>query len=192
MQIVNKIINDAYARRSSDIHVEPNTAKKNVEIRYRVDGECMLYQTLPYNYRAAIVSRIKIMSNLDITVKRLPQDGKIKFRRAGGEEIELRVATIPTQGGVEDVVMRILAKGTTMPLEEMGLLDRNYKGLISISEKPYGLILCVGPTGSGKTTTLHAALHHINTPDKRYGRRKTPLKLPSTGFVRCRFTPRSD
>ncbi|MGZ6249634.1 MAG: ATPase, T2SS/T4P/T4SS family, partial [Syntrophales bacterium] len=81
MQIVNKIINDAYARRSSDIHVEPNTAKKNVEIRYRVDGECMLYQTLPYNYRAAIVSRIKIMSNLDITVKRLPQDGKIKFRR---------------------------------------------------------------------------------------------------------------
>lgn len=78
-----------------------------------MDGDCALYQTLPYSYRAAVVSRIKIMSNLDITIKRLPQDGKIKFRRPGDEEIELRVATIPTQGGVEDVVMRILAQGGT-------------------------------------------------------------------------------
>jgi type II secretory ATPase GspE/PulE/Tfp pilus assembly ATPase PilB-like protein len=190
MQIVNKIINDAYARRSSDIHVEPNTAKKNVEIRYRVDGECMLYQTLPYNYRAAIVSRIKIMSNLDITVKRLPQDGKIKFRRAGGDEIELRVATIPTQGGVEDVVMRILAKGSTMPLEEMGLLDRNYKGLIGVSEKPYGLILCVGPTGSGKTTTLHAALHHINTPDKKIWTAEDPVEITQYGLRQVQVHPK--
>jgi type II secretory ATPase GspE/PulE/Tfp pilus assembly ATPase PilB-like protein/GAF domain-containing protein len=190
MQIVNKIINDAYARRSSDIHVEPNTAKKNVEIRYRVDGECMLYQTLPYNYRAAIVSRIKIMSNLDITVKRLPQDGKIKFRRSGGDEIELRVATIPTQGGVEDVVMRILAKGTTMPLEEMGLLDRNYKGLINVCEKPYGLILCVGPTGSGKTTTLHAALHHINTPDKKIWTAEDPVEITQYGLRQVQVHPK--
>jgi type II secretory ATPase GspE/PulE/Tfp pilus assembly ATPase PilB-like protein len=99
MQLVNKIILDASARRASDIHVEPNIAKKNVEVRYRVDGDCALYQTLPYSYRAAVVSRIKIMSNLDITVRRLPQDGKIKFRKPGGEEMELRVATIPTQGG---------------------------------------------------------------------------------------------
>ncbi len=190
MQIVNKIINDAYARRSSDIHVEPNTTKKNVEIRYRVDGECMLYQTLPYNYRAAIVSRIKIMSNLDITVKRLPQDGKIKFRRSGGDEIELRVATIPTQGGVEDVVMRILAKGTTMPLEEMGLLDRNYKGLINVCEKPYGLILCVGPTGSGKTTTLHAALHHINTPDKKIWTAEDPVEITQYGLRQVQVHPK--
>ncbi len=190
MQIVNKIINDAYTRRSSDIHVEPNTAKKNVEIRYRVDGVCMLYQTLPYNYRAAIVSRIKIMSNLDITVKRLPQDGKIKFRRAGGEEIELRVATVPTQGGVEDVVMRILAKGTTMPLEEMALSNRNYKGLISISEKPYGLILCVGPTGSGKTTTLHAALHHINTPDKKIWTAEDPVEITQYGLRQVQVHPK--
>jgi len=190
MQIVNKIINDAYTRRSSDIHVEPNIAKRNVEIRYRVDGECMLYQTLPYNYRAAIVSRIKIMSNLDITVKRLPQDGKIKFRRAGGEDIELRVATIPTQGGVEDVVMRILAKGTTMPLEEMGLLDRNYKELINICEKPYGLILCVGPTGSGKTTTLHAALHHINTPDKKIWTAEDPVEITQYGLRQVQVHPK--
>lgn len=190
MQIVNKIINDAYARRSSDIHVEPNIAKKNVEIRYRVDGECMLYQTLPYNYRAAIVSRIKIMSNLDITVKRLPQDGKIKFRRSGGEEIELRVATLPTQGGVEDVVMRILARGTIMPLEEMGLLDRNYKELINICEKPYGMILCVGPTGSGKTTTLHAALHHINTPNKKIWTAEDPVEITQYGLRQVQVHPK--
>ena len=129
MQVVNKIIIDAYAKRASDIHVEPNPGKRNVEIRYRIDGDCALYQTLPYSYHAAIVSRIKIMSNLDITVRRLPQDGKIKFRKPGGEEIELRVATIPTQGGVEDAVLRILAKGEIMPLDSMGMSVRNLKEL---------------------------------------------------------------
>jgi type II secretory ATPase GspE/PulE/Tfp pilus assembly ATPase PilB-like protein/GAF domain-containing protein len=190
MQIVNKIINDAYGRRSSDIHVEPNVGKKNVEIRYRVDGDCMLYQTLPYSYRAALVSRIKIMSNLDITVKRLPQDGKIKFKRSGGDEIELRVATIPTQGGVEDVVMRILAKGSTMPLEAMALSERNYKELISISEKPYGMILVVGPTGSGKTTTLHATLHHINTPDKKIWTAEDPVEITQYGLRQVQVQPK--
>jgi type II secretory ATPase GspE/PulE/Tfp pilus assembly ATPase PilB-like protein/GAF domain-containing protein len=190
MQLVNKIINDAYMRRSSDIHVEPNVTKKNVEIRYRVDGDCMLYQTLPYSYRAAIISRIKIMSNLDITVKRLPQDGKIKFRRSGGDEIELRVATIPTQGGVEDVVMRILAKGTTMPLEAMALNERNYKELINCAEKPYGMILVVGPTGSGKTTTLHAVLHHINTPDRKIWTAEDPVEITQYGLRQVQVQPK--
>jgi type II secretory ATPase GspE/PulE/Tfp pilus assembly ATPase PilB-like protein/GAF domain-containing protein len=191
MQIVNKIINDAYTRRSSDIHVEPNIAKKNVEIRYRVDGDCMVYQTLPYTYRAAVVSRIKIMANLDITEKRKPQDGKIKFRRSAGDEIELRVATIPTQGGVEDVVMRILAKGgTTIPLTEMSLSERNYNQLISISEKPYGMILCVGPTGSGKTTTLHATLHHINTPEKKIWTAEDPVEITQYGLRQVQVHPK--
>jgi type II secretory ATPase GspE/PulE/Tfp pilus assembly ATPase PilB-like protein len=182
MQLVNKIINDAYIRRASDIHVEPNVGKKNVEIRFRVDGDCALYQTVPFSYRAAIISRIKIMSNLDITVKRMPQDGKIKFRRNTGEEIELRVATIPTQGGVEDVVMRILAKGETMPIEDMALTPRNYKELVNIISKPYGMILCVGPTGSGKTTTLHAALHHINRPDKKIWTAEDPVEITQYGL----------
>ncbi|MGV8059258.1 MAG: ATPase, T2SS/T4P/T4SS family [Smithellaceae bacterium] len=182
MQLVNKIINDAYTRRASDIHVEPNIGKKNVEIRYRVDGDCALYQTVPFSYRAALISRIKIMSNLDITVKRLPQDGKIKFRRSTGDEIELRVATIPTQGGVEDVVMRILAKGETMPLEDMGLLPRNYEGMIDIISKPYGMILVVGPTGSGKTTTLHATLHHINKPDRKIWTAEDPVEITQYGL----------
>jgi type II secretory ATPase GspE/PulE/Tfp pilus assembly ATPase PilB-like protein len=183
MQLVNKIILDAQARRASDIHIEPNVWKKNVEVRYRVDGDCAIYQTLPYNYRAAVVSRIKIMSNLDITVRRLPQDGKIKFRKPGGEEMELRVATIPTAGGVEDVVLRILAKaGDTLPLTAMGMSPRNFRELRAILDKPYGMILCVGPTGSGKTTTLHAALHEINRPDRKIWTAEDPVEITQYGL----------
>ncbi len=183
MQLVNKIILDAQAKRASDIHIEPNVAKKNVEVRYRVDGDCAIYQTLPYSYRAAVISRIKIMSNLDITVRRLPQDGKIKFKKPGGEEMELRVATIPTAGGVEDVVMRILAKaGDTLPLTSMGMSDRNFRELRAILDKPYGMILVVGPTGSGKTTTLHAALHEINKPDRKIWTAEDPVEITQYGL----------
>lgn len=183
MQLVNKIILDAQAKRASDIHIEPNVAKKNVEVRYRVDGDCAIYQTLPYSYRAAVISRIKIMSNLDITVRRLPQDGKIKFRKPGGEDMELRVATIPTAGGVEDVVMRILAKaGDTLPLTSMGMSTRNFKELRTILDKPYGMILVVGPTGSGKTTTLHAALHEINKPDRKIWTAEDPVEITQYGL----------
>jgi type II secretory ATPase GspE/PulE/Tfp pilus assembly ATPase PilB-like protein/GAF domain-containing protein len=190
MQLVNKFINDAYTRRASDIHLEPNVGKKNVEVRYRIDGNCALYQTVPFNYRAALVSRIKIMSNLDITVKRVPQDGKIKFRRPGGEEIELRVATIPTQGNVEDVVMRILAKGETMPLDAMSMSKRNYEEMLRLLDKPYGMVLCVGPTGSGKTTTLHAALRHINTPDRKIWTAEDPVEITQNGLRQVQVNPK--
>ena len=190
MQVVNKIILDAYAKRASDIHVEPNPGKRNVEIRYRIDGDCALYQTLPYNYHAAVVSRIKIMSNLDITVRRLPQDGKIKLKKTGGEEIELRVATIPTQGGVEDVVLRILAKGEIMPLDAMGMSVRNLKELRGVLEKPYGMILAVGPTGSGKTTTLHAALHEINKPDRKIWTAEDPVEITQQGLRQVQVQPK--
>ncbi|MDA8124786.1 MAG: GspE/PulE family protein [Deltaproteobacteria bacterium] len=183
MQLVNKIILDAQAKRASDIHIEPNVAKKNVEVRYRVDGDCAIYQSLPFSYRAAVVSRIKIMSNLDITVRRLPQDGKIKFKKPGGEEMELRVATIPTAGGVEDVVMRILAKaGDTLPLTAMGMSPRNFKELRAVLDKPYGMVLVVGPTGSGKTTTLHAALHEINRPDRKIWTAEDPVEITQYGL----------
>lgn len=190
MQLVNMIINEAYTRRASDIHVEPNVIKKIVRVRFRVDGDCAVYLTLPWSYRAAIVSRIKIMSSLDITVKRIPQDGKIRFRRPNGVEIELRVATIPTQGYVEDVVMRILAKGDTLPLEAMGISPRNYKEFAKILSKPYGMILVVGPTGSGKTTTLHAALHHINKPDRKIWTAEDPVEITQDGLRQVQVQPK--
>jgi len=190
IQLVNKIINDAFVRRASDIHIEPDVIDKSVLVRYRIDGDCVLYQTLPYSYRAAIISRIKIMSNLDITVKRIPQDGKIKLKKPGVGEIELRVVTIPTQGEVEDVVMRILAKGDSLPLEAMKITPRNYRELLKICERPYGMILCVGPTGSGKTTTLHAVLKHINTPDRKIWTAEDPVEITQRGLRQVQVHPK--
>lgn len=190
IQLVNKIINDAFARRASDIHIEPDVIDKNVLVRYRIDGDCILYQTLPYSYRSAIISRIKIMSSLDITVKRMPQDGKIKLKKPGIGEIELRVVTIPTQGGVEDVVMRILAKGDTLPLEAMRMTPRNYRELVKICERPYGMILCCGPTGSGKTTTLHAILNYINKPDRKIWTAEDPVEITQRGLRQVQVHPK--
>jgi type II secretory ATPase GspE/PulE/Tfp pilus assembly ATPase PilB-like protein/putative methionine-R-sulfoxide reductase with GAF domain len=190
MQLVNKVINDACSRGASDIHVEPSLIRKNVEIRYRVDGDLTLYQNVPFSYRSAIVSRIKIMSNLDITERRIPQDGKIKFRRPNGEDIELRIATVPTQGGVEDVVMRVLAKGETMPLEAMALSPRNYEMFQSLVKKPYGMVLVVGPTGSGKTTTLHAGLRYINKPETKIWTAEDPVEITQQGLRQVQINPK--
>jgi type II secretory ATPase GspE/PulE/Tfp pilus assembly ATPase PilB-like protein len=190
IQLVNKIINDAFVRRASDIHIEPDSIDKSVLVRYRIDGDCMLYQTLPYNYRAALISRIKIMANMDITVKRVPQDGKIKMKHPSAGEIELRVATIPTQGEVEDVVMRILAKGGALPLTAMRLSERNYRELLKICDQPYGMILCVGPTGSGKTTTLHAILNYINKPERKIWTAEDPVEITQRGLRQVQVQPK--
>ena len=187
IQLVNKIISDAFNRRASDIHIEPNVIDKNVLVRFRVDGDCALYQTVPYSYRSALISRIKIMANLDITVKRIPQDGKIKIKRSGAEEIELRVVTIPTQG---DVVMRILAKGDALPLSAMRMSNRNYQDILKICEQPYGMILVVGPTGSGKTTTLHAILNHINKPDRKIWTAEDPVEITQRGLRQVQVQPK--
>ncbi|HEX3203699.1 MAG TPA: ATPase, T2SS/T4P/T4SS family, partial [Nitrospiraceae bacterium] len=153
VRLANKVIADAYRLGVSDIHIEPYGDKRETVVRFRVDGTCNEYMKIPPIYRRAIVSRIKIMASLDIAERRKPQDGKIKFKVGGGKEIELRVATVPTAGYNEDVVMRILAASEPLPLEKMGFSDRNLRELQKIAEKPYGIILCVGPTGSGKTTT---------------------------------------
>ncbi|HOK05742.1 MAG TPA: GspE/PulE family protein [Syntrophales bacterium] len=182
VRLVNRIINDAYDRRASDIHIEPDVKDRDVKVRIRVDGECLPLDVLPFEYRSAVVSRIKIMSNLDITERRLPQDGKIAFRRPDGEEIELRVATIPTHGYVEDVVLRILTKGRIMTLEELAMEPETYEGFLNILKKPYGLILIVGPTGSGKTTTAHAALHILNRPNTKIWTAEDPVEIAQQGI----------
>ncbi len=182
VRIVNQMIQEAFARRASDIHIEPDTKDEHVQVRFRIDGECIHYRDFPYKYRAAIVSRIKIMSNLDITEKRLPQDGKIGFATSGSGEIELRVATIPTHGGVEDVVLRILTRGAIMTLEELNMSREDLDQFLRILKKPYGLILIVGPTGSGKTTTAHAALHLLNRPNVKIWTAEDPVEITQKGL----------
>jgi len=182
VQLVNKMIVDGFNRNASDIHIEPRPGKANAVIRFRIDGACQVYQTIPYTFKRAIVSRIKIMSDLDISEKRLPKDGKIRFKKYAPLDIELRVATIPTSGGVEDVVMRILAAGEPIPLDKMGLNERNYNVFTEMIQRPYGIALVVGPTGSGKTTTLHAALHYINKPETKIWTAEDPVEITQEGL----------
>ncbi len=181
VRLVNKIIIDAYNSGISDIHVEPGVGKEQMLIRYRKDGECEVAQEIPNVYKQAFISRIKIMSKLDIAERRLPQDGKIKMRY-GKKDIELRVATCPTVGGNEDVVMRILAASKPLPLEAMNFSERNEKLMKASVSKPYGLILVVGPTGSGKTTTLHSALGFINTPKRKIWTAEDPVEITQRGL----------
>jgi len=182
VKLVNKIIIDAYNMGVSDIHIEPYPGKAKTEIRFRRDGNLQAYIEVPASYRAALAARLKIMCDLDISEKRKPQDGKIKFKKFGPLDIELRVATIPTAGGVEDVVMRILAAGEPIPLEKMGFSNYNLEELQKAVNKPYGLFFVCGPTGSGKTTTLHSVLKYLNTPDTKIWTAEDPVEITQKGL----------
>jgi hypothetical protein len=165
VKLINQMILEAQAQGVSDIHVETQPGREKVRIRFRKDGHLRAYLELPHTYRAALIARLKIMCDLDISERRKPQDGKINFGKFHpGARLELRLATIPTHAGLEDAVLRLLASVKPLPLDKLGLAPANLEGLKSVLERPYGLLLCVGPTGSGKTTTLHAALGHINKP----------------------------
>jgi len=182
VKLVNKIIVDSYRMGASDIHIEPGVGKAKTQIRVRKDGSLMKYIEVPSTYRNALVTRLKIMCDLDISEKRKPQDGKIKFKKYGPLDIELRVATLPSQGGVEDVVMRILASGEPLPLEKMGFSKRNDELIRATVTKPYGLFFVCGPTGSGKTTTLHSILKFINTPDTKIWTAEDPVEITQRGL----------
>ncbi len=190
VKLVDQAIIAAYRKNASDIHIEPSPITKATSIRFRLDGVCQEYTKVPNSMVRGIISRIKIMSNLDIAERRLPQDGKIKFRRKGVPTFELRVATLPTAGGFEDVVMRILASAGAMAMDEMGLTERNLKVLKQIIAKPYGLILAVGPTGSGKTTSLHALLGHINTPGIKIWTAEDPIEITQAGLRQTEVKPK--
>jgi len=190
VRLANQIIADAYRQGASDIHVEPYGEKRETLVRFRVDGDCFEYMKIPQSYRRAIVSRLKIMASLDIAERRKPQDGKIKFKLSDSKEIELRVATIPTAGYNEDVVMRLLAASEPLPLDKMGFSDRNLGAIKQIAAKPYGIILCVGPTGSGKTTTLHSVLGYINTPDIKIWTAEDPVEITQYGLRQVQVLPK--
>lgn len=182
VKFVNKVIIDAYNQKVSDIHIEPMPGKFKTGIRFRIDGSLVPYVEVPAHFRSAMVTRLKIMCDLDISERRKPQDGKIKFKKYGPLDIELRVATIPSAGGVEDVVMRILAAGEPIPMEKLGLTPHNKERLEATVSKPYGLFYVCGPTGSGKTTTLHSILKFLNTPDTKIWTAEDPVEITQKGL----------
>ena len=182
VQLVNKIILDAYQEGVSDIHIETYAGKQNTRVRFRKDGALMSYLEIPPNFRNAIISRIKVMANLDISERRKPQDGKLDFQHFGPARIELRVATIPTSSGLEDIVMRILAAAKPVPMEGLGLAEDSLAILKKLMLRPYGLVLVCGPTGSGKTTTLHSLLGYINTPERKIWTAEDPIEIAQPGL----------
>jgi type II secretory ATPase GspE/PulE/Tfp pilus assembly ATPase PilB-like protein/GAF domain-containing protein len=182
VKLVNRIIVDAYRQGASDIHIEPRPGKEKTLIRFRKDGTLTPYIQVPASYRSPLVTRIKIMCDLDISERRRPQDGKIKFRKYAPLDIELRVATLPTAGGMEDVVMRLLTGGEPLPLDRLGLTPRNLERLEQAISKPHGIFFVCGPTGSGKTTTLHSILGHINTPETKIWTVEDPVEITQKGL----------
>jgi type II secretory ATPase GspE/PulE/Tfp pilus assembly ATPase PilB-like protein len=182
VKLVNKIIIDAHTQGASDIHIEPYPGRAKTEVRFRKDGTLVPYIEIPAIYRDAMVARLKIMCDLDISEKRKPQDGKIRFKKYGPLDIELRVATIPSAGGVEDVVMRILAAGEPIPIDKLGVSKANMPRLKSAISKPYGLFFVCGPTGSGKTTTLHSILGFLNTSDTKIWTAEDPVEITQKGL----------
>lgn len=190
VKLVDQCLIAAYRKNASDIHIEPQPQTKTTNIRFRMDGVCQDYIKVPNSMARGILSRVKIMSGLDIAERRLPQDGKIKFKRKGVPAFELRVATLPTAGGYEDCVLRILASAGVMKLGDMGLNERNLRVIQDSITKPYGLVLVVGPTGSGKTTTLHAAMGYINKPGIKIWTAEDPVEITQMGLRQVEVKPK--
>ena len=193
VRLLNNMIIEAHNDRVSDIHIESYPGREKIRVRFRKDGLLRTYLELPHNYRNALIARVKIMCDLDISERRKPQDGKINFAKFSPQHrLELRVATIPTNNGLEDVVMRILASAKPLPVDRLGLSAENLERLQRAIERPYGLVLCVGPTGSGKTTTLHSALSHINVPERKIWTAEDPVEITQPGLRQVQINPKID
>jgi len=190
IQLVNRIITESERLGASDIHIEPGKDEAPGGVRIRVDGICRELLKVPKEHCAALIARIKVISRLNIAEKRLPQDGKCKLK-VRGKRLELRVATVPTVQG-ESAVLRILAAGSAMPLEKLNLSPRNFEKVVDASAHPHGLFLVVGPTGSGKTTTLHAVLGHINKPDRKIWTAEDPVEITQPGLQQVQMLPKID
>jgi type II secretory ATPase GspE/PulE/Tfp pilus assembly ATPase PilB-like protein len=174
--LVRKIIEDAHRQRASDIHIEPYGSRQDGEVRFRVDGRCSNVLTIPKGHVRAVVSRFKLLAKLDISERRRPQDGKMVFKTSAGRKLELRISTVPTAEGNEDVVLRLLADSEPLPLPKI-MPERTFLRFSEVIKKPYGIVLVVGPTGSGKTTTLHSALGFINNPEKKIWTAEDPVEI---------------
>jgi type II secretory ATPase GspE/PulE/Tfp pilus assembly ATPase PilB-like protein len=191
VRLLNNMIIEADREGVSDIHIESYPGREKIRVRFRKDGVLRTYLELPPNYRNALIARVKIMCELDISERRKPQDGKINFAKFSPQhKLELRVATVPTNHGLEDVVMRLLSSAKPMPVDALGLSADNLARLKHAVERPYGMVLCVGPTGSGKTTTLHSALSHINVPERKIWTAEDPIEITQPGLRQVQVNPK--
>ena len=193
VRLINTMIIEAHTRGVSDIHVESQPRRAKVRIRFRKDGILSPYLELPHTYRAALVARLKIMADLDISERRKPQDGKINFSKFSSKyRLELRIATIPTANGLEDVVMRLLTSNKPIAMDKLGLTESNFEQLREAISRPYGMVLCVGPTGSGKTTTLHSVLGYLNTPERKIWTAEDPIEITQPDLRQVQINPKID
>ncbi|CAD5372497.1 Type II secretory pathway, ATPase PulE/Tfp pilus assembly pathway, ATPase PilB [Rubrivivax sp. A210] len=193
VRLINSMILEGYTQGVSDIHVECPGGREKVRIRFRKDGRLRPYLELPHTYRSAIIGRLKVMCDLDISERRKPQDGKINFSKfVAGVRLELRVATVPTHNNLEDAVLRLLQSSRPLALGDLGLSPRNLEQFRALSRRPYGMLLCVGPTGSGKTTTLHSVLADINTPERKIWTAEDPVEITQAGLRQVQVNARID
>ncbi len=191
VRLINTMIIEAHTRGVSDIHIETHPGRTKARIRFRKDGVMSPYLELPHTYRAALTARLKIMADLDISERRKPQDGKIEFSKfSARHKLELRVATIPTYGGLEDVVMRLLSSAKPIAMEKLNLSPANLTHLRQAVSRPYGMVLCVGPTGSGKTTTLHSVLGYLNTPQRKIWTAEDPIEITQPDLRQVQVNPK--
>ncbi|HDQ41017.1 MAG TPA: type II/IV secretion system protein [Desulfonatronum sp.] len=191
VRLVNALLVEAWRRNASDIHIEPDSQNRFCTVRFRIDGTCHEFRKIRAGMARPLISRVKIMSHLNIAERRLPQDGKIRMKLPElGKVVEFRVAIVPTIENHEDVVLRVLSSGKPLPLEKLGMLDENLAKFKSAVFKPYGLIIVVGPTGSGKTTTLHSAISYINTPERKVWTAEDPVEITQEGLRQVQINPK--
>ena len=190
VRLCNQILIDAYEKKASDIHFEPGTRNDLLIIRYRTEGSCKVVHRIPSMYKKPLISRLKIISGLDITEHRKPQSGKILLA-VKNNKVEYRVEITPTIDGNEDAVLRVLSGFKNYSLGDMDFSQENLDNLKNIMAKPYGIFLCVGPTGSGKTTTLHSALDYINSPDRKIWTVEDPVEITQPGLRQVQINPKA-
>ncbi|MDO9020324.1 MAG: GspE/PulE family protein [Deltaproteobacteria bacterium] len=180
-RLVRRVVLDAHERGASDVHFEPTGTRGGLRVRLRIDGDCVDHATVPGTFRSSLVQRMKVLADLDLAERRRPQDGRFRIQ-AGDTPIDVRMATLPTVGENEDVTLRLLSAWRPRPLEEMDFSAVNLARFQSIIAAPYGIVLVVGPTGSGKTTTLHAAVGALNTADRKVLTVEDPVEIVQPGL----------
>ncbi len=190
VRLVRIMIKDARESGASDIHIETNVGDRPVRVRMRREGQLQTYLELPAKLRSALVSRIKVMARLDISERRRPQDGKIQLSEFGGGKLELRVAVLPTTNGLEDVVLRLLESQKPLQLKQIGLHERDVTAALRMSGRTNGLILAAGPTGAGKTTTLHSLLAEINVDSRKLWTAEDPVEITQPGLRQVQINPK--